>query len=307
MVGERGAEPDAPSMTTRQLVGLLTAYGARNSVGTIVDARPYLDALVRVFGERDVRDVTARELHGFHAEIAADPEVRVLQGLLDRKSQKWEAAYTLRAQGVIECLQWENPRPVRALVALFDRPGFRPRRVLELGCGNGVNAVFMASRGCAVTAVDVSSTAVRMARDNARNAAVDLELVEGDVFELDPHDEPYDFIFDRGMFHHVPVFHFEDYKNLVADRLLPNGYFHLICHHVSTRPTVVLDCVAGFVGKLLGFLTGVLVETGAGFTADELREIFSDRFRFESTEVIWDDNNRPLCFASSLMQRTASP
>jgi hypothetical protein len=105
------------------------------------------------------------------------------------------------------------------------------------------------------------------------------------------------------MFHHVQVFHFEDYKDLVADRLVPDGLFHLICHHVSTRPTVLLDCLAGFVGKLLGFLSGTLVETGAGFTADELREIFSERFRFQSIDLVWDDNNRPLCFASAVMQR----
>ena len=131
------------------------------------------------------------------------------------------------------------------------------------------------------------------------------QFVEGDVFTLDLGPEPYDFVFDRGMFHHVQVFHFEDYKNLVADHLVPSGYFHLICHHVSTRPTVLLDGLCGQVAKLLCFLTGMLVETGTGFTADELHEVFSDRFRFESTDLIWDDNNRPLCFASSLLQRIA--
>lgn len=295
----------AASLTTNQLIALLAEYGATNSVASIVDAGPYLAALAQQFGDRDARDVTARELHAFHERLCATPTSSPWPTLLDRKSQRWETAYTLRAQGVVDCLQWESARPVRALVALFDRAELRPRRVLELGCGNGVNAVFMASRGCEVTAVDVSPTALKMARDKARLAGVGLELVEGDAFELDPGREPYDLVFDRGMFHHIPVVHFEAYKDLVADRLAPDGYLHLICHHVSTRPTVVLDCLGGFVGKLLGFLTGVLVETGAGFTAEELRQIFSDRFRFHSIDLIWDDNNRPLCFASSVMQRRA--
>jgi SAM-dependent methyltransferase len=204
----------------------------------------------------------------------------------------------------VEWLQWESEHPVRALVELFERPGFRPRQVLELGCGDGVNAVFMASRGCKVTAVDISHTALEMAREKQRSAGVDIQFVEGDVFELEPRLEAYDFVFDRGMFHHVQVFHFEDYKNLVAERLAPNGYFHLICHHVSTRSTVLIDCLCGSIGKLLSFLSGTLVESGTGFTADELRQIFSDRFRFESMELIWDDNSRPFRFASSLMQRT---
>jgi 2-polyprenyl-3-methyl-5-hydroxy-6-metoxy-1,4-benzoquinol methylase len=292
-------------MTTEELVALLVEYGRANTVGSVVDASPYLDALAGAFGDRNVRDITSKELCAFHEQIAESPAVGPVLALLAKKSQRWEAAYTFRTQGMVESLQWESPRPVRALVELFDRPEFRPARVLELGCGDGVNAVFMASRGCQVTAVDISPTALKMARGKARAAKVDVEFVEGDVFELQPPRTPFDFIFDRGMFHHVQVFHYEDYLRLVADRLVPDGYFHLICHHVSTRPTLLVDCLCGSVGKLLSFLSGTLVETGAGFTTDELREIFSERFRFQSIDLVWDDNNRPLCFASAIMQRIA--
>jgi 2-polyprenyl-3-methyl-5-hydroxy-6-metoxy-1,4-benzoquinol methylase len=168
-----------------------------------------------------------------------------------------------------------------------------------------VNAVFMAGRGSEVTAVDVSPTALEMARGKEAEAGVEVEWIEGDVFELEPPGEPYDFIFDRGLLHHLPVFRFEDYKQLVWERLAPDGHFQLICHHVSTRPTVALDATyGGALGKLLGLLTGPLVETGCGFTDAELREILSDRFEIESIELIDDDNNRPFRFESALMRRT---
>ncbi len=289
-------------MTTQELVGRLLEFGRANSVESIVDAGPYLEALAEGFGDRQVRDVTAKELHAFHRDVGAELTEPVTSGLR-RKSQRWEAVYASRSRQLLGRLPWESERPVSALVELFDRPGFRPRTVLELGCGDGVNAVFMASRGCQVTAVDVSATALEMAREKQRSAGVDVEFIEGDVFELGPARTPFDFVFDRGMLHHVQVFHFEDYKNLVADRLAPGGIFHLICHHVSTRPTVVLDCMYGSVGKLLGFLAGPLVETGCGFTDEELREIFSDRFRFESIDLIDDDDNRPFRFESAVMRR----
>ena len=292
-------------MTTGGLAAQLIEYARANSVASLVAATPYLEALAQTFGDRDVRSVTAKDLHAFHKNIGASPALSPLVAALHKKSQRWEAIYTARSKKLVEWLQWESDRPVRALVALFDRPGFRPQRVLELGCGDGVNAVFMASRGCQVTAVDISPTALNMAKEKQRAAGVDIQFVEGDVFALDLPRESYDFVFDRGMFHHVQVFHFEDYKELVAARLVPDGHFHLICHHVSTRPTVVLDSLCGSVGKLVAFLTGTLVETGAGFTADELHEIFSDRFRLESIDLIWDDNSRQLCFASALMQRIA--
>ena len=76
-------------------------------------------------------------------------------------------------------------------------------------------------------------------------------------------------------------------------------------HLDGTGSTVVLDSLCGSVGKLVAFLSGTLVETGAGFTVDELHQVFADRFRFESTDLIWDDHNRQFRFASSLMRRIA--
>jgi SAM-dependent methyltransferase len=292
-------------VTTKDLADQLLAYAQSNSVVSLAAAAPYLEALAQRFGDRDVREVTAKELHAFHKDIAAGPVLSPLLAALHKKSQRWEAIYAARQKKLVEWLQWESPHPVRVLVELFDRPGFRPQRVLELGCGDGVNAVFMAGRGCQVTAVDISPTALEMAREKQRGAGVEIQFIEGDIFTVDLPRESYDFVFDRGMFHHLQVFQFEDYKSLVADRLVANGHFHLICHHVSTRPTVVVDALCGSVGKLVAFLSGALVETGAGFTIDELHQIFSDRFRFASTDLIWDDHNRQLRFASSLMQRIA--
>ena len=74
-------------------------------------------------------------------------------------------------------------------------------------------------------------------------------------------------------------------------------------HETVLRPTVMLDGLCGSVGKLLGFLSGVLVETGAGFVADELREIFSGPFLTESIDLITDDDNRRFRFLSARMRR----
>ena len=289
-------------MTTEELVGRLLEFGRANSVQSLISAAPYLEALGEAFADRDVRSVTAKELSDFHRAAGAELAEPVMAGL-KRKSLGWEAIYSSRSRQLIGQLQWESERPVSALVELFDRPGFGPRTVLELGCGDGLNAVFMASRGSRVTAVDVSRTAVEMARQKAREARVEVEFVEGDVFELEPPEQRYELVFDRGLLHHLPVFRFEDYKQLVADRVAPAGHFHLICHHVSTRPTVALDATyGGAMGKLIGYLTGPLVETGCGFADEELRQIFSDRFEIESTEEIDDDEGRPFRFESAVMR-----
>ncbi len=58
------------------------------------------------------------------------------------------------------------------------------RRVLELGCGAGHNAVRMAQRGAKVIAVDPSAEQIARARDAADAAEVKIELHTGELADL---------------------------------------------------------------------------------------------------------------------------
>jgi SAM-dependent methyltransferase len=72
--------------------------------------------------------------------------------------------------------------------ALLDREeaGREPPygQALDLGCGSGIWAVELASRGWDVTGIDIISKAVRRARERAREAGVEVRFVEGDVTAL---------------------------------------------------------------------------------------------------------------------------
>src|SRR4051794_25298669 len=56
-----------------------------------------------------------------------------------------------------------------------------PGPVMELGCGEGRNAVFLAGRGYAVTAVDQSSAGLRKAERLAAERGVSLTTVQADL------------------------------------------------------------------------------------------------------------------------------
>jgi SAM-dependent methyltransferase len=58
-------------------------------------------------------------------------------------------------------------------------------RVLDLGCGSGIWAVKLATRGWEVTGVDFVPKALRRAGERADEAGVELELIEGDVTALE--------------------------------------------------------------------------------------------------------------------------
>jgi SAM-dependent methyltransferase len=59
--------------------------------------------------------------------------------------------------------------------------GLEPGRALDLACGEGRNAVWLASRGWQATAVDFSAEGLRSAAQLAEAAEVELELIEADA------------------------------------------------------------------------------------------------------------------------------
>jgi len=106
---------------------------------------------------------------------------------------------------------WEamatSPLIVGQIDALFAREEAgreRPRGpALDLGCGSGIWAVRLAERGWRVTGVDMVPKALRRARGRAREAGVDVTLVEGDVTRLGRSGvgSGFSLLLDFGLFH----------------------------------------------------------------------------------------------------------
>ena len=82
--------------------------------------------------------------------------------------------------------------PSRFLVA--EVAGLRPGAALDLACGAGRNAVWLAEQGWRVTAVDFSGVALRMARSLAAERRAEVEWVEADVLAWTPPAHAYDLV-----------------------------------------------------------------------------------------------------------------
>ena len=74
--------------------------------------------------------------------------------------------------------------PNRFLVA--EVAGLPPGRALDLACGAGRNAVWLARQGWRVTGVDFSEVALGKARALAAEAGVEVEWVQADVVRWEP-------------------------------------------------------------------------------------------------------------------------
>lgn len=100
---------------------------------------------------------------------------------------------------------WDTPPP-QELRQLVEGPDALPAgHALDVGCGSGINAIFLARQGWQVTAVDFSGAAIATARRAAR-AVGGATFLEGDVTKLSqlPIDKPIDLVLDMGCYHSLP-------------------------------------------------------------------------------------------------------
>jgi SAM-dependent methyltransferase len=89
------------------------------------------------------------------------------------QAAEWDARYDER-----DGAMWSG-RPNGRLVA--EATGAGPGRALDVGCGEGADAIWLARRGWTVTAIDISDVAVRRARAAAEKSGVTVEWVCGDA------------------------------------------------------------------------------------------------------------------------------
>ncbi len=70
----------------------------------------------------------------------------------------------------------------------------RPGRALDLGAGEGRNAIWLAKRGWRVTAVDFSEVGLRKAQEIARSGGADVDWVEADLRTYSPEQRTFDLV-----------------------------------------------------------------------------------------------------------------
>ena len=88
-------------------------------------------------------------------------------------------------------LLW-SATPNRFLVAEVE--GLPPGRALDLACGEGRNAIWLAERGFEVTGVDFSDVALERARRIAAGRGVEVEWTHADVTEYEPPLRAFDLV-----------------------------------------------------------------------------------------------------------------
>ncbi|WP_418961002.1 class I SAM-dependent methyltransferase [Streptomyces tritici] len=178
----------------------------------------------------------------------------------------WDGFYADRSKPV----PFFVAKPDESLAAHVER-GLVPSggRVLDLGCGPGRNALYLASRGFRVDAIDLSSSALEWAAERARESGAEVRFVCGDAFgEAGAALEgPYDLIHDSGCFHHLPPHRRVSYLALLGRLLAPGGHLSMTCFAAGGMGSELPDAA---------FYREAGLQGGLAYTAEELRWIFGE-------------------------------
>ena len=79
---------------------------------------------------------------------------------------------------------WDNKEPSESVIGWL-AGGWIHGDILDIGCGLGDNAIYLAKNGYPVTGLDISSTALSTARQRADDAGVEVTFAVADSTKLD--------------------------------------------------------------------------------------------------------------------------
>ena len=194
-------------------------------------------------------------------------------------AQHWEDVYTQNSPG---SLPWNAGGPDPDLVRLVNAGTIPVGQALDVGTGPGHDAVFLIQNGFNVIGIDISPTAVVLARENASSAGLFGFFQQGDIRQIPVEDRFIDFAYDRGCFH---VLEAADRPKAVAE-----------IHRVLKRKGLFLLRV--FSDK---------EPAGEGphrFTRQELEELFTAKFRIlQFWEGVFEGPKKPKSYSLWMEKR----
>lgn len=130
----------------------------------------------------------------------------------------------------LEEIPWNIETPPEALVNLVESGKVKPCKTLDLGCGAGNYAIYLAGRGFDVSGMDISPTAIEYARENARKKGAKCRFLVCDVLgDMDEVRETFDFAYDWELLHHIFPEKRKKYVENVQKILNPGGKYLSVC------------------------------------------------------------------------------
>ena len=186
---------------------------------------------------------------------------------------------------------WDSGQPSKELQRVLSQYAIAPCPTLEIGCGTGTNAVFLAQQSFRVTALDLSPLAIEQARQRAKRAGVTVNFLSADLFEPPNLERNFDFVFDRGVYHSVRGAGLDKFLRTLESVTAPGSLYLVLAGNAN-------DTEAADKGPPRVHAHELCAELGTLFDLIQLRE-----FRFDGV-VIDGKSVQPLAWSGLLRRKS---
>ena len=123
---------------------------------------------------------------------------------------------------------WDIGRPQREFVRL-EAAGELKGSVLDIGCGTGENALFLAGRGHEVWGIDFAPTAIEKAKVKAKQRGLKATFRVADALQLQKLGRTFDAVIDSGLFHTFDDGDRSQFPRSLASVLPRGGRYLMMC------------------------------------------------------------------------------
>lgn len=177
-----------------------------------------------------------------------------------------------------EEIPWNVETPPELLVQLVESGKVKPCRAIDLGCGVGNYAIYLATKGFDVTGIDISPTAIKTAKKKAREKGVRCNFLVGDVLgDIDKVVyETFQFAYDWELLHHIFPDKRRGYVENVHRIVEPRGKYLSVCFSEQ-------DNSFGGTGKYRKTPLGTVLYFSS---REELKNLFQPYFRITKLKEI---------------------
>jgi cyclopropane fatty-acyl-phospholipid synthase-like methyltransferase len=155
--------------------------------------------------------------------------------------QKWIYEVLYRIPFVPISWIFGSPYEMKEYVELLENGQIQIGRAIDLGCGEGSNAIYLSKLGFEVIGVDFSPTALKRARANAQAAGEELTFLEDDLTNLQQVNRQFDLLVDFGALNDLDESDRDLYIQNVLPLSRPGSCYILMCFAKSLHRDEILS------------------------------------------------------------------
>ncbi len=123
---------------------------------------------------------------------------------------------------------WDIGRPQKEFIRLAEDEEISGR-VLDVGCGTGENALYLAYLGFEVWGIDAAPSAIKKAKEKAKERGITVNFLVFDALKLQSLQTKFNTVIDCGLFH---VFTDEErpiFVTSLSSAIYPDGKYFMLC------------------------------------------------------------------------------